>query len=48
MRLMADELDDNREVLERIRAQLPGAIPSTISDVRLLEAALYAQLMEMF
>jgi hypothetical protein len=46
MRLMADELDDNREALERIRAQLPDTIPSIISDVRLLEAALYAQLIE--
>lgn len=44
MRLMADELDDNREALERIRAQLPDTIPSIISDVRLLETALYAHL----
>jgi hypothetical protein len=46
MRLMADELDNNRKALGEIREELPAMIPSTISDVRLLEAALYAQLVE--
>ena len=45
MRVMADELDANREELARIRADLPKGIPASISDVRLLEAALYAQLL---
>lgn len=44
MRVMADELDANRDALAELRQRLVDDVPNTISDVRLLEATLYAHL----
>lgn len=45
MRLMAGELESNRSELAHIRERLdPTIVPRGISDVRLLEAALYGTL----
>jgi hypothetical protein len=44
MRVIGMELNRNREVLSHMRRELDPEVPRSISDVRLLEAALYAHL----
>lgn len=44
MRVMAEELDANRSALAALRSLLAPTVPASISDVRLLEATLYAHL----
>ncbi len=47
MRLMGDEIDANKSALAQLRKRLASLVPSTISDVRLLEVTLYADLVDM-
>ncbi len=44
MRVMAEELDGNRDSLQELRRRLPPEAPTSVSDVRLLEATLHAHL----